>query len=127
MSKSNFTCVAWFSDVTKALEYTADPQDDYRPHLKVVKGDEFPEWVGCRISKGRIVMYNAVFEDSVLDFDTVIEKVNSSTVGEGWAVWVRKPKPEWTEWKTFIPSPLPSREYRMGIDGSVEYRDKKNV
>jgi len=42
VSKSDFTCVAWFSDLTKALEYTADPQDDFRPDLKVVKGDEFP-------------------------------------------------------------------------------------
>ena len=124
MSKSDFTCVAWFSDLTKALEYTVDVY--FSKDIPYILGIEEPAWVGCRIHKRHVVMFDARFDDSPFNSDTVIEKVNSSTVGEGWAVWVRKPKPEWTEWKTFVPAPWSDREYRVVDNGNVEYREKKN-
>ncbi len=124
MSKSDFTCVAWFSDVTKALEYTVD--GDFSCDIPYVGGKY--NYLGCRLLNRKVHLYDAHFDKCMFDFDTVIEKVHSDTVGAGWAVWVRKPEPEWTEWKTFVvPEPWPGREYRMGINGGVEYREKKNV
>ncbi len=119
MSKSDFTCVAWFSDVNKALEYTVD--GDFS--CDILYGVGKYNNLGCRLLNRKVHLYDAHFDKCMFDFDTVIEKVHSDTVGDGWAVWVRKPEPEW---KTFV-GLRPGREYRMGIDGSVEYRDKKNV
>ncbi len=56
----------------------------------------------------------------------VVAKMEYISILDGWCIFKAK-HPEWTEWKTFVPAPWSDREYRMGIDGSVEYRDKKNV
>ncbi len=127
MSKCDFTCVAWFSDLTKALEYTTVTGCKWAV-------DSIKSWKmhtpGCHINEGDVRLYGADFNRSLFDADTVIEKVNSSTVGDGWAVWVRKPKPEWTEWAKYIHNHAPDRrEYRVVDNGDVEYRERvmKNV
>jgi hypothetical protein len=116
--RADYKCVDWFSEAKAVLEYTLTdpPRADEIRCLSILGRTH-----GCGIKDGKVWIYTA--ENGFnCECDTVIEKVHSSTIGEGWAVWKRDP-----EWHTYIAANKRA-EYRIAADGGVEYRKKdKNV
>lgn len=121
--RSNYTCVAWFKDIKVALDYAiSDPYADLDFHVETVNlfGGS-----GLGVEDGKVYICKAEygFESGC---DRVVEKVTSSTVGEGYAVWQKNPTtPEWSDWYPYAYA-TKNRQYRITEDGSVETR-MKNV